>query len=989
MSLSSNHRHRQTRNEPMIDELKDNIKQLNTAIQASRTVVLVFSKERTIVNLNAEAEHLYSVTSEEVIGKNYLELFIPKDQRAEVDTYISKVLDGHDGQPTKNYENDIMAGDGTTCTLQWSFKRVLLSTGEVDAIVAVGVDVTKQKQASEKLHKLKYLNKKLIDSSPAFFVMIDAQGKTVLMSPAMLNALGYSQEEVSGADYLATFVPERDREYLARIFGRIVKSKQTTVNENHVLTKDGQELLVEWHGCPITNPDDSLDVFFGVGIDITARKQTEDDLKLERDKLRALLDGGLAALNIGVDIVTEDREVVYQNKTLLDQFGDLTGKKCYEGYMGRKDSCDPCVMKQALEDNDIHRTELETPNGRFYELISAPFADESSTSKKAIEVVMDITERMAAEEALRDTKNLLSETETLAKIASWEWDHRTNAVVWSDGVYQLLGYEPGEITPSYDAWMNTIFPDDLSSVKGLGQQAVKSNKDVSVEYRIVRRDGTFRHIHTKTQQIFDKEGNVSKVIGYVQDITDRKQAEADLRMSEERLAKFMNSAEDSFYLLDSNLHFVEINTKGLEITGRNKDDVIGRDIRDIVPGIEESGQYASHMEVLRTGKSFVVDDLIAHPMFGDKHFILKSFKVGDGLGVIATDISKQKKTEQELKAAFVEISKLKERIEAENLYLREKIRRVHLQGDMICESAPMREIVTQVEQVANTDATVLILGETGTGKEVLARAIHDESNRYKYPMVIVNCAAMPATLIESELFGREKGAYTGALTKQIGRFELADKSTIFLDEVGELSLELQAKLLRVLQEGKFEPLGSSGTISVDVRVIAATNRDLEQEVADGRFRADLFYRLNVFPFWIPPLRERLDDIQPLTWSFVSELSEKMGKRVDRIEKQSMTALFNYRWPGNIRELRNVVERSMILCNSTTLSVQIPATGPKTEPHTMTLKDRERQHILSVLEMTGWRVRGKQGAAEILGIKPTTLEYRMTKLDIQRPKTDLQ
>jgi transcriptional regulator with GAF, ATPase, and Fis domain len=290
-----------------------------------------------------------------------------------------------------------------------------------------------------------------------------------------------------------------------------------------------------------------------------------------------------------------------------------------------------------------------------------------------------------------------------------------------------------------------------------------------------------------------------------------------------------------------------------------------------------------------------------------------------------------------------------------------------------------------VEQVARTESTVLIHGETGTGKELLARAIHRISDRSARPMVKVNCAALPSTLIESELFGREKGAYTGALTRQVGRFEIADGATIFLDEISELPLELQVKLLRVLQEGQFERLGSSTTTEVDVRVIAATNRDLEKLVEQGAFRDDLFYRLNVFPIHVPPLRERREDIPQLVWSFIEEYSERMGKRIDSIPRRSMETLQHYAWPGNVREIRNTVERAMILCTGNVLRIEPPTTPESKAFQNQTLEEVQRAHILQVLEQTGWKVRGKNGAAEVLGLKPSTLESRMSKLGIKRRK----
>jgi PAS domain S-box-containing protein len=320
------------------------------------------------------------------------------------------------------------------------------------------------------------------------------------------------------------------------------------------------------------------------------------------------------------------------------------------------------------------------------------------------------------------------------------------------------------------------------------------------------------------------------------------------------------------------------------------------------------------------------------------------------------------------------------------LELRRDFKHVGTSRIIVSESSVVRQALVQVEQVAPTPATVLLMGETGTGKEVFAQTIHDLSPRHRRPMVVVSCAAIPAALIESELFGRERGAYTGALSRQIGRFEAAHQSTLFLDEIGELSPEMQVKLLRVLQERVIERLGSTQPIKIDVRIIAATHRNLEKAVQEGQFREDLFYRLNVFPITVPPLRERIEDVPGLVWAFVDEFSRLFGKTIDSISKESMRQLQGYAWPGNVRELRNVIERAVILSASRQLEVAAPARAASAAPATaMTLSAVEVEHIRSVLESTRWRVRGPGGAAERLGLKPTTLESRMARLGITRTK----
>jgi formate hydrogenlyase transcriptional activator len=343
----------------------------------------------------------------------------------------------------------------------------------------------------------------------------------------------------------------------------------------------------------------------------------------------------------------------------------------------------------------------------------------------------------------------------------------------------------------------------------------------------------------------------------------------------------------------------------------------------------------------------------------------------------------RKREQEKLLAALAEIRLLKDRLERENSYLKQ-VAQFRPSQRLTSRSPGFLAVVDEIKHVAQTSSTVLLLGETGSGKEVLAQAIHDASVRKDRPMIKVNCAALPASLIESELFGREKGAFTGALARQPGRFEIADGSTIFLDEVGELPLELQPKLLRVLQEGEFERLGGSKTIKVDARVIAATNRPLDQAVREGRFRQDLFYRLDVFPIEVPPLRERREDIPLLSWNFVKEFSNSMGKPIEEIAEESMSALEHYHWPGNIRELRNVIERAMILCQGPTLYIKVGhATLRPVVVKAMagSLDEAELTIIRQAVEQCNWRIRGSNGAAALLNLKPTTLESRIKKLGL--------
>jgi formate hydrogenlyase transcriptional activator len=361
---------------------------------------------------------------------------------------------------------------------------------------------------------------------------------------------------------------------------------------------------------------------------------------------------------------------------------------------------------------------------------------------------------------------------------------------------------------------------------------------------------------------------------------------------------------------------------------------------------------------------------------------------GQFLGYIGScvDITDRKQSEEELRIAHEEVNRLKNQLQEDNIYLQEEIKLAHNVDEIIGESNAIKYVLFKIEQVATTNSTVLILGETGTGKELVARAIHSQSLRKDRPLIKVNCAALSATLIESELFGHEKGAFTGASGRKRGRFELADGATIFLDEIGELPLELQPKLLRIIQEGEFERLGSSKTIKVDVRIIAATNRNMKAEIENGKFREDLWYRLNVFPITVPPLRQRMEDVPLMVEHFASTTSKKLGKDIQSISAATLKSFQAYAWPGNVRELENVIERGVINCSSPVLHIAEHfnhSTAETVLQHERTLEEVEKEHITRVLQKTSWRIEGPNGAARILGLNPSTLRTRMMKLGIHR------
>ena len=448
----------------------------------------------------------------------------------------------------------------------------------------------------------------------------------------------------------------------------------------------------------------------------------------------------------------------------------------------------------------------------------------------------------------------------------WDWDMLSDTVFYSDRFREILGYSSEEFPGTLDSFRSRLHPEDADAIWAAIERHLQARVAYKVEYRLRTKSGEYLWFLARGQAIWSTEGQAIRMSGWIQDITERKQGELNL------------------------------------------------------------------------------------------------------------------------KAALSEIKELKEKLEVERAYLQEEIKLVYNYENIIGQSDGLNYVLYKVEQIAPSDTIVLVLGETGTGKELVARAIHGLSPRKDRVLVKVNCATLPSNLIESELFGHEKGAFTGAYARQLGRFEVANGATLFLDEIGELPLELQAKLLRVIQDGEFERLGSSGTIKVDVRVIAATNRNLEEEIRKGRFREDLWYRLSIFPITVPPLRERMEDIALLVDFFVDKISKRLGKSIANIPKSVMNSLQDYQWPGNVRELENVLERAVINSSGPKLRLVDELKKPHKNLTTtqITLEEVEREHIVRVLEQTNWKVSGKNGAAEILGLNRSTLRARIRKLGILQP-----
>ncbi|MGE5800545.1 MAG: sigma 54-interacting transcriptional regulator [Syntrophaceae bacterium] len=642
------------------------------------------------------------------------------------------------------------------------------------------------------------------------------------------------------------------------------------------------------------------------------------------------------------------------------------------------------------EINIEYRVEATPGDLRWISSRGRLFVEPTGKKRSIMGVSIDVTDRKRTELQLCESQTLLSSMIDSTSDMIWSVDsERFGLLTFNRGLSDYFMQQRGI---SIEAGMR---PEDLFPAGPFVKtwhdfyKKALAQGSYTVEYLVYA--GTRTLLLTLSR--VERDGVVFGVSVFGRDITERKAMEAMLRESEERLSLATASAETGIWVMDVGTGSVWATDKLRDLFRFAPDEKLSmeRFLEAIHP--EDRGRV---QELVRRSieqrELLVVEYRILHPD-GSVRWIVSRGRLGapgrpDRLMGVSNDVTGRKEMEAKLREQLEEIERLRQQLEKENIVLREELGEEKGFGEIIGSSDALNYVLFRVGQVAPTDATVLILGETGTGKGMVANAIHGLSSRKDRPMITVNCAALPANLIESELFGREKGAFTGAHARQAGRFEAADGGTIFLDEIGELPLELQSKLLRVLQDGEFERLGSAKTVKADVRVIASTSRDLREEVRAGRFREDLFYRLNVFPVTLPPLRKRADDIPQLVRFFVDKYSRRIGRRIENIPKAAMKALGAYHWPGNVRELEHVIERAVITTEGPSLQLAdqfepLRDIGDAEE----SLKDlaaMEREHILRVLKETGWRIEGPKGAAAILQLHPSTLRFRIKKLGIRRP-----
>jgi PAS domain S-box-containing protein len=621
----------------------------------------------------------------------------------------------------------------------------------------------------------------------------------------------------------------------------------------------------------------------------------------------------------------------------------------------------------------------------------APLLDDTGTIVGIRGVTLDITEQQAAEEARRrgDEKfakafRLNPQPMTLTTVAEGRY------IDVNESFLEISGYKREEVIghTALDLCIWQTPEHRVNFIKLLKQQG----SIVNVETKLRAKDGSMKVFLSSAEEL-ELSGEKCLLISS-SDITERVNAQLALRESEERFRNMADVAPVMIWILGADKKSTYFNKQWLDFTGRPIDKELGdgwaegihpedynRALQICSQSFEERKQFELEFRIRRKDGEYRWIYDTGTPLFSPDHVFL-------GYIGSAIDITERKESEVELHQANKQLQELKNQLEAENIYLQQELQLDPTIGEIVGQSDGIKYVLFKITQVAPTDTTVLITGETGTGKELVARAIHSSSSRKDRPLIKVNCGALAPSLIESELFGHEKGSFTGAITRKLGRFELANGGTIFLDEIGELPLELQVKLLRVIQENEFERLGGTKTIKVDVRIIAATNRNLKQEVDNGRFREDLWYRLNVYPITVPPLRQRREDIPLLIEHFANGYAKKFGKHITSVSPRALQTLQSHSWPGNVRELANAIERAVIHAKGSVLHSVGRFEEPSEEPPFLakTLEEVEREYILRTLENTGWRIEGPNGAANILGLNPSTLRTRMVKLGIQRRAT---
>jgi formate hydrogenlyase transcriptional activator len=802
-----------------------------------------------------------------------------------------------------------------------------------------------------------------------------------------MHGLDPASEPPSVQEYLDCVHPQ-DRESLADLIRGILAKASPFDATKRFVRPDGEVRYIRCVGAPVLE-NQSLKRYVGSAIDVTEHELLTQDLR-RREAYLAEAQSLSHTGSFGWKPDTD--EIVWSDETYRIFEYDRSVKPTIDSLAQRVHPEELADVKEVINRAFAGATDFEhayrllLPDGRVKHVHAlAHVVQDASGNREFVGAVTDITEHKAAEEALRSSEAYLAEAQRLSRTGSWAWSLDTDFRYWSEECYRVLGFDPRDGAPRIEQLIQRIHPDDQPAFRESAKRAMHNKLDEELDYRIVHPSGSVRDIHSIGHPVFSSCGDLIEYTGTVIDVTERKRAEEELRRSEMELRQMMDFTPLYLGVYGPDGSPLYANRASLDYLGMSLDEWRQRPMDthvhpDDVERLNRASSSGSGCEL----------ELRVRSHDGKFRWILARFNLlRDEKGQItrrytaSTDIDDRKRAE--------------EKLQQENVALREEIDKASMFEEIVGTSPALKSVLSRISKVAPSNSTVLITGETGTGKELVARAIHRRSDRASRAFVSVNCAAIPRDLIASELFGHEKGAFTGATQQRLGRFELANGGTIFLDEVGELPAETQIALLRVLQEHEFERVGGSRRIRADVRAIAATNRDLQAAISAGSFRSDLFYRLNVFPIEIPSLRERRADIPLLVEYFIDRYARKAGKTIKRVTKKTLELLQSYPWPGNIRELQNVIERSVILCEAENFSIDenwLPQTPPlTTEPKQQVelpqrLLVQEKDMIEAALKDARGRVSGPTGAAVKLGIPRSTLEskIRSLKIDKNRFKT---
>jgi PAS domain S-box-containing protein len=830
----------------------------------------------------------------------------------------------------------------------------------------------------------------LVDSAPSLIHTGMADGYLDFFNQTWLRYVGCSLQDLVGWKWTAFIHPE-DVEAIVEKWRASLASGEPFLHEARVLRADGEFRWMLHHKVAARGGHGEIVKWYGSSIDIEDRKRAEVQLRQSSQELqRSEL------------YLAEGERLAHMGSWAFDYAGfDYWSPELFRMHgldPGREPPTVPeyldCIHPQDRESvaNLITGLSAKTshfdatkrivrPNGevRYIRCVGVPVV-ENQNLKKYIGSALDVTEHELATQELRRREAYLAEAQRLSHTGSFGWRPDDGELVWSDETYRIFEYD-STLRPTIDSVLQRIHPQDRVLVQQDIDRASQTCRDFEHEVRLLMPTAAIKHVHVRAHAQRDGFGN-AEFIGSVTDLTARKTVEEKIREQQAELRQVLDFTPQLVSVFGSKHERLYINRMALDYLGISLEEWLRRSGLAEIHSDDQETLQAHIDRSFSNGAAFELELRLRKGDGGYRWFLARYNPVRDDGGirswyVACTDIEDRKRAE--------------ERLRQENLALRQEVDQASMFEEIVGSSAALQIVLSRISKVAPSDSTVLITGETGTGKELIARGIHRRSNRSARPFISVNCAAIPRDLISSELFGHEKGAFTGAVQRRLGRFELADGGTIFLDEVAELSPDIQAALLRVLQEREFERVGGGESIPVDVRVIAATNRDLKAAVANRTFRQDLFYRLNVFPIELPPLRERRNDILMLVEYFVQRYAAKAGKNIRSIEKKTLDVLQSYDWPGNIRELQNVIERSVILSIGNILSIDELWLSKETlRPDETAATSKgvgetrtEREIIEGALAGSRGRVSGPTGAAAQLGMPPSTLEDRIKAFKIDK------